>query len=126
MANSNRNRITNSTPQPSPSRRSYLASPTVAPDVAANLRRTFSGLDKNLHYVQGHALHRDYSRYKAASEVADRARAEYDNDAARLILKAPYESYRLPGGPVGGDNYFPEDHARLAELADEAARAAQV
>ncbi|OIW26647.1 hypothetical protein CONLIGDRAFT_716896 [Coniochaeta ligniaria NRRL 30616] len=128
------NRVSSLDSQSSSSRRGSPASSTVAPDVVdpevvAQLRRDFPGLDKNLHYVRGHTIHREYEQYKAADRTAEDASRAYDNEARRLrVPPGQPEVGRWPRGPVRSwdDHYYQEDHERLASLAEHAAETAQV
>ncbi len=89
------------------------------PAEVAELKKRFTGLDDNLHYQEGHTIHKDYTAYKAAQKPSDGAVTTYKDKAKTL----PPPNDRTP--KVGGKRFTKEGHQTLAPLAGTVSQASQ-
>ncbi|KAF2254897.1 hypothetical protein BU26DRAFT_559543 [Trematosphaeria pertusa] len=97
------------------------------PKVVDRLQRTFSGLDDNLNYQDGHGISRGYNTYKNAHKDANAAATTYRDAAEGLQLNRPYDQNNQPiGGLVAGRMFNGTGHRALDPVAGNAADAFNV
>ncbi|KAB5536284.1 hypothetical protein GE09DRAFT_1142029 [Coniochaeta sp. 2T2.1] len=116
----------NSPPVTTPPHHPRVSRDEAMPADPTDLRNKY-GLDDGLHYVPGTPVYRAYDEYKQSSRRAETARVRYDRAANLLRVPQGRElgDGQFPRGSSPYRMFFPEDHAGLLPLAEEAFRTAR-